>query len=500
MAFLVLFDTDRIQEYVFATQRLRAIRGGSFLLENLNRQTQGMIADHGGTVVYVGGGAGAAEFAERRKAEEFCRALEKSYQQHTLIASITTWIEPRQNNESFFPWIERAERQLRRRKEEKPRTIPVIANPYAKVCDLCGKLPAAVADRREGHICAACRKQLEEGVQSKSSAIYKAIEDQAGGLPVKWPESLEDIGAASEPLGYIGLIYSDGNRMGQRRQQLLQDNPEQARENYVRFSTVVDRATRGAMVAAVLESLGAPVANETYPVQFFITGGDDLLAALPAHQAIPVALRFGELFPEYYEQGRTDESGQESFPSLGQPASVAMGVVLAKENYPLHSLIQTAHELQKAAKKRAWQVWKQQAQDVSTLDFLATSSSLLLSLEEQRRQELAYDGLILTQRPYTVPEGKTLVQLIQNLKQSGFPRNKINDLWRPLYKGRLAACLDYLVLLSRLSDQGSPAPRQALLQVAEDFRLAPFPWRLTPDFYYDTPLLDLAELYDFIQP
>lgn len=495
MAFLVLFDTDRIQEFVFATRKLRAIRGGSFLLEDLNRRTADLIKVHGGKGIYVGGGAGAAEFSELDKAKSFCGALEKRYRDETLIASLTTWIEPRKSVAEAFPdWVARGERGLRRCKEAKMRVVPHIVNPYAKVCDLCGRLPAAV-HHKEGYLCQACLIQWDNGVRYKHTAIYRAIETKAGDITLEWPKDLEEIGAAGDPPGYIGLIYSDGNRMGRRRQELLaKAGPEKAEAVYARFSTCVDQATRQAMVEAVLACLGVPENGKTYPVQFFITGGDDMLAAVPAAQAVPIALKFGELFREYYKNGRNGENGSPPFPGLDEPASVAIGVALAKQNYPLHSLIHTAHELQQSAKQLAWE---KRAEDVSVIDFLATSSSLLQPIQKQR-QELHYDKLWLTQRPYTIDNAALLVGLIQNLKASGFPRNKLNSLWRPLFKGRLAACLDYLVLLSRLSDQGSPSPRQALLRIAETLRLSPFPWRLDNTLGYRTPMLDLAELYDFI--
>ena len=496
MSYLVLFDTDRIQEYVFATQKLRAIRGGSFLLECLNRETTNLIETHVGQEIYVGGGAGAARFADYQKAFDFCNALEARYRHETIIAGITAWLEPFQKAEPFWQWVERAEMHLRRRKEEKDRSIPLVNNPYAKVCELCGRLPAEGDPVENKFICMACRRQWNEGAEYKHSLIYKAIEDKSPSTPITWPESLEDIGQASDPEGYIGLIYSDGNRMGQRRKtELKQCNSTEVETKYRQFSECVDKATRWAMVDAVIELMGDPVANKIYPVQFFITGGDDMLAAVPAHQAVPIALRFGELFKHYYESGRSGADSRDCFQGMGQGASVALGVALAKQNYPLHSLINTARELQKSAKQMAW---KEREQDVSTIDFLATSSSLLQPLQDQRAEELEYDNLRLTQRPYTIKEANILVELIRGLKRSGFPRNKVNDLWRPLYRGRLAACLDFLVLLSRLSDQGGTPPQQALVKVAEEFALSPFPWKLTADFNYITPLLDLAELYDFI--
>ncbi|MDD3581422.1 MAG: hypothetical protein PHW74_10415 [Desulfobacca sp.] len=499
MSYLVLFDTDRIQDYVFATQKLRAMRGGSFLLERLNRETRETIMARGGQVIYVGGGAGAARFEDKTSALNFCCALEAEYRKETIIAGITTCIAEQTAGESFKDWLERAEKGLRRRKDAKDRSIPLVNNPYAKVCEFCGRLPAEGDPVKNKYICMACKIQWDMGMNYKHSLIYKAIEEKFAFTSITWPESLEDIGQASDPEGYIGLIYADGNRMGQRRQdELKRCQDTEVEEKYWQFSECVDKATRWAMVDAVTELLGQPVANKPYPVQFFITGGDDMLAAVPAQQAVPIALKFGELFEQYYKVGRPEEDVGESFAGMGQDASVAMGAALAKQNYPLHSLINTARQLQKSAKQLAWKVWKETGKDVSTIDFLATSSSLLKPIQEQRAEELAYDQLRLTQRPYAIDDAGKLVELIRGLKSSGFPQNKVNDLWRPLYRGRLAACLDFLVLLSRLSDRGGDSPQQALAEVAKEFNLSPFPWRLTPDFHYITPLLDLAELYDFI--
>ncbi len=466
------------------------------MLEVLNRDTSEWIKSCEGHEIYVGGGAGAARFDDAGCAREFCKLLEHNYRSETTIAGITTWIEPQRDGEGFPACVERAEYGLRRRKEGKARDVALMANPYYKVCELCGRMPAEGKPVDETHICCACRAQMEHANLYKHSPMYQAIERASGPAPINWPESLEDIGRASVPEGYIGLIYSDGNRMGKRRQDALKEcNPHEAEERYRRFSACVDKATRWAMVDAVMESLPPGASGNSCPVQFFITGGDDMLAAVPAHLAMPMALRFAELFEGYYRYGRTNGDAAESFAGMENRASVAIGVALAKQNYPLHSLIKTARELQKSAKQRAW---RERVTDTSTIDFLATASSLLQPVQHQRATELEYENLRLTRRPYTVGEARDLLDLIRGLKRSGFPRNKVNMLWRPLYGGFLGASLNYLVLLSRLSEKGDPSPRRALLEVGHRFQLAPLPWRFTDELTYSTPLLDLAELYDFV--
>ena len=53
---LLAFDTDRIKEYVFATDPLKEIRGASRLLDTLNRKDMPWLA--GGTCYYAHGGSG----------------------------------------------------------------------------------------------------------------------------------------------------------------------------------------------------------------------------------------------------------------------------------------------------------------------------------------------------------------------------------------------------------------------------------------------------------
>jgi hypothetical protein len=78
MSFLVLHDADAIQGYVFATERLREIRGASALIDRVNRrETASLIGAYkrkGKRVekIYVGGGGVAATFEDQSSAEEFC--------------------------------------------------------------------------------------------------------------------------------------------------------------------------------------------------------------------------------------------------------------------------------------------------------------------------------------------------------------------------------------------------------------------------------------------
>ena len=504
MEHLVVFDTDRIQPFIFATLTLKEIMGASALLDELNREkTADLITKFWGKTAFSGGGGGLARFPDSNSAQSFCRELEALYRREAAGASITAWWEPRRPGESVAAWHQRAELGLRRRKDEKATPVPLVRRPHIKVCDLCGRQPAR--ERRPADpskmLCAACLRRHHGGQRYKHSLVYQGLEKLWAPCQLIWPEDMEKLAKSSLPPGYVGLLYADGNRMGEKRNEYVQAQNSPDDEAYFQalgdFSRALDGATRWAIIKAVEKNLPSP-GSGPYPVQFFITGGDDLAAVVPAHLAIPVALDFCENFRKFFKDGAPPPK-LEDFPGTGLEASMSVGVAIAKDHFPLHRLLALGKELLKSAKRRHRELWSQNNKtETPTLDFLATSAPLLEPLEEQRRQ-LEEDDLRRYQRPYALEDLQKLVERIRHLNASGFPRNKVVALGDLLFQGRLQVCLDYLVLLSRLSQEGSPSPREALLRVAQEFQLSPFPWRLKNLRVFETPLLDLVELYEFIQ-
>lgn len=58
---LVALDTDHIKQYVFATDKLKEIRGASSILDRLNREDMEKIVrqrDPGAKTIYANGGSG----------------------------------------------------------------------------------------------------------------------------------------------------------------------------------------------------------------------------------------------------------------------------------------------------------------------------------------------------------------------------------------------------------------------------------------------------------
>src|SRR5581483_7101968 len=81
MQTLIALDTDHIKKYVFATDRLKDIRGASSKLDHLNRRVMKNAAkDFQAKKVYTNGGSGMFLIeGDEDRAKEFGLRLQKEY-------------------------------------------------------------------------------------------------------------------------------------------------------------------------------------------------------------------------------------------------------------------------------------------------------------------------------------------------------------------------------------------------------------------------------------
>src|SRR2546428_6934936 len=94
--FLVALDTDHIKQYVFATDKLKEIRGASSILDDLNRREMRRIAKEvGAEKVYTNGGSGQFLIhGDEAAAREFGQRIQQLYQKQTRAgASISLAIQ-----------------------------------------------------------------------------------------------------------------------------------------------------------------------------------------------------------------------------------------------------------------------------------------------------------------------------------------------------------------------------------------------------------------------
>ena len=353
----------------------------------------------------------------------------------------------------------------------------------------------------------------------KASTYYPSDPTLAN---VGGPQSLEDIAKAGKPDNYIAFIYADGNNMGAYLENIA--SPAQYRQFSERVFVTMQKAAFDAVAAHL-----PPTKHGILPFEIISIGGDDLLLIVPGSKAFEIVCAIGENFDsEFNSYAKLKE--KENLPKSQrykssewvdaqemQPVfSMSLGFVIAEGHTPVAFLEHLAASLLKSAKTRAKTLIKDAGgYRGGTVDFLVLKSISMITsnLNDFRKKFYKTDTKnSLTMRPFTLHELSGFINTIKAFKdkkafEGKFPQSQLYQLRGSLKLGRQTSTLDYLYFRSRLgSDEGKLLQDQIEhnWQGVSDNNYNPGPWYATlqanetDDEYYETLLLDLIEVYDFI--
>ena len=510
---LVSFDTDRIKEYVFATGKLKEIRGASAILDELNRWDMVEKAQKfNAETIYANGGSGMFIVPET-SAKDFVQSVEKEYHLQTLTGSITSAITDLPDNFTkqapVQDHLQKLAYRLRLKKDENPLNRPILTHPFLRTCDSCGEQYASqsVTAPEPELLCRSCQNKRD-----KTNQIQKEIEAVISGgakeylkhklwhrllrelavTPIDYPmtgknrpEDFNDLGEMSEPKNYMGLIYADGDSMGKVLEKL--NNLDEVKK----FSEVVDNAIYQAVHEAILAYL--PPGTKYFPFDILMLGGDDLVMVTTAHKALEVSMKITERFSELTEK------------CWGKRLTLSVGVAIAHAKFPFSSLLELTEQALKFSKKEAAKR-KRRGQGIEKeglINFIVVNNSNSLSfddyyndtLSEEDRNQNSYRTL----RPYNLTNLGYIVKTIRRLKKKNFPRGKLKGLQETVFQSRNQSILEGLRFVNSIKDKNQRKTFDDFLKhfATNQQQYSAFPWFKEGDDYY-TPFLDLVELYDFI--
>ena len=510
--FLVSFDTDRIKEYVFATGKLKEIRGASAILDELNRLDMVEKAEEfGAEKIFANGGSGMFIVPET-SAEALIHAVEKDYRLRTQTGSITSATMELPDNfadqDTFRDCLQTLAYRLRVKKDENILHQTILTHPFLRTCDSCGEQYANQTTEPEGELlCGSCENKREknreiqkdiEGITSgeaEEDTDYKLWYRLLGELARNGyemtgknrPENFGDLGEMSDPKNYMGLIYADGDNMGRALERLK--NLDEVKK----FSKVVDKAVYQAVHDTIFTDLR--FGDKYFPFDILMLGGDDLVMVTTAHKAIEVSMKIVKRFSEITEE------------CWGERLTLSAGVAIAHANFPFSSLLTLSEKALKFSKKEAVKR-KRHGQGPTMeglINFIVVSNANSLDFDRYHQETLSDEdqNIHRTLRPYNLTDLRHVVKTIRKLKKQSFPRGKLKGLRESVFQSRNQSILEGLKFLSSINPGRATGKKQ--WQMLQDFlthfatnqQISFFPWFQEGEDYY-TPFLDLIELYDFI--
>ncbi len=266
--------------------------------------------------------------------------------------------------------------------------------------------------------------------------------------------------------GYLALMHADGNGVGSG---LGKDKPDSERAAFFHKNRVLLRRAVQKAVDAHCPDTGLA------PLIPLMLGGDDLLLVARADIALPFVVTLcAEL--EALQQHST-----------GFKLTLGVGVVFAKHTIPIHRLHEAAERLARPAKPR-FRGFEDDEAKRSVVDWAVFSTTWVDDPEEVRRRDWLRgsggDLRVLSQRPVDVL-GETRIDALQGLVRGAgqlarAPRSQLRYLVEQLSRGRA---------LSELAFAELPQEAKGLLAEAG----VEEPWRRAGNAWI-TALLDLVEI------
>lgn len=325
-------------------------------------------------------------------------------------------------------------------------------------------------------------KETDKETNSEKK-YYQNVSEQKPDQTVKEARSLREIANASEPKGFVGYIYADGNNMGGYIQKEIKTP-----EDYQQFSEDIFKATENSVYEALAQHLKPHKLNNLndadnrhrndtwiHPFEIITIGGDDVLLIVPADKALAIAKTIGEEFekqllkPEKQRRYAADKDynpilvhryqAQQVSGSNQCKLSMSTGVLITAEDTPIYYAEKLTEQLLKSAKKRAKEL-KKDNYCGGTVDFLVMKSVTMISsnIGEFRSQGLIKSGpgqqkLKLYAAPYTLHELGGLLETAKVLKEVNFPRSQLYQIRSFLEQGKNTAILNYRYFRTRLQDK-----------------------------------------------
>lgn len=463
--FYVLLDAMAIQAYIFATNKLKIIRGSSLGLAYWQRDCRKCAAHNRGMLSVSAGGNVLAGFDCSEDADKFRKECCDSHNGYAPAGMEIAWACVKGDNQEDSKIWKSLQREIACYKagDREAADYPPRAWPEIPGCQFCGIRPDdnnGKVDKRKSCLCCRTLYELGERSSGENSGLKVALDELDSYVRNKFPE-LSGFSVEMEALvkpetdggdnDFLAAVVIDLNNMGDRIKgsvtgkggsfEKLQGFSEKLADDI--FESVTSE------VAALCEQRVTSDKGKHPPIIPLVLAGDDLIFLLP-----------GRLALEFAKNLLTNLNGK------GYPACA--GVALAKVKFPVNRLVLMAESLCANAKQEVRFQQAQIAENNRTLEtscaldwHLHQESSMIDPLTIRRKRFMSEENdkfVITTDRPYMLDEFEEILADIKTEDSGkalwGLSNRKLFTLYDALCQGPEATrkVLKYIFLRREAKD------------------------------------------------
>lgn len=448
---LAKYDVSGIQEYIFATNRLRENAGASCqvtrILEQylpdaieeavtgqacvLSWETGGELKllkdeDIAAEIIYIGGGNAMVLFREKAVFQKVCRILgrqvaERCQGLYLVAACLETCLQ------NFKEDVQKLNAKLAQNKANMIRQPAYSPFPVVEQ-DNMNYQPITRHYETENHLTEDMTEMKYQKLNAyewsrihKSKKLYPTIE---GIENYDYPVNMDYLCRNHGENSYIAVVHIDGNGMGKQIKELLESHENykiaisSLRKKSIEISELFENVYKSMLLKlqSYTERLSDSKSKEIiFPLRPIVLDGDDFTYLCTADLAIPTAAGFLEMLSEIQKE-------QE------EKITACAGIAFVHSHFPFYAAYQIAEESCSNAKGKWYQ--DRENQEIGYLDFQVLKGSELGISEGHTDWQ---------QRPYAVTSlerSDSLRNLYETIKEmQKWPSNRLHKIYQTLLRG-----------------------------------------------------------------
>lgn len=426
---LAMYDVQKIQDYIFRTNRIKEIKGASVLIENiiseglekvicqlgLNRVKCRTDWENDDTaayfkpdseiqmqVIFIGGGNAFVLFRKGSLCEQINRSLAKYVLEHTYSLQLSAAVVEKTDN--FAKDYENINNRMSEIKEMMPQCKPMGAFPFMAADTVTG-FPLVKESNYDGYVCEESWLKIQH---------YEKAENEE--------DLLDHLVKEKGDNSFLAMVHIDGNDMGNRITNII--GKYQDYENAVKEMRKVSIQIRDSFQEAfqttcqfideMTEEIKPGYRGNLY--RKLILAGDDITFICNAMIAIEAVKLFQQSVSEklmYWEEGYDEAENQKRY-----GLSCCAGIAFFRSHFPFRSAYEVAEACCREAKERAKEEehryeGKEDGTIGSYLDFQICSHIKTMDLKDHRKKNYTFADRTgkMIYRPYYVSGKASTAQM-----------------------------------------------------------------------------------------
>ena len=445
---LAQYDISGIQNYIFATNRLRENVGASknvsrilkqFLPEAINlvagaektavtdwkKVENGVFLSENNPdilaeVLYIGGGNAVVVYRTRQLYDDVSKALAIKVAEYCQgITVLSAFVETGWGE--FSDKIAELEAELSELKRRVPREVPMSPWPIVEQDSAYG-LPVTRVYEKDG---------ITGGISEIQYEKYEASHQEDTSVNISWHFALqmEDLIEKRGEDSYVAVVHIDGNGMGDMVRGIRNQHRDfkSAVPAMRKMSAEISRVYKDSFECVVAD-ISRSSEREILPIRHLIMDGDDITVICGARFALPAVTAFLR---------RLMERASEEL-----PVTACAGIAFVHSHFPFNIAYQIAEACCSEAKK-SWYTNRAEQKKTGYLDYQVVQGVY------KKEENMQMEERAIRKLPYRVPQKTDIssddsidfLNLIQNQlvqEKNGrkkWPRTRLKKLYEAFLRG-----------------------------------------------------------------